>query len=430
MTDANSAQSASCFRFSTVERLFARGAELERWFAQTERSLPVPPYTSIDLRDSGFKAVPVDSNAFPGGFNNICVDDWPVVAAQFARTLRAFGQTPRRVLIIPENHTNNLFYFENLRALREMLVLAGFEATIGHLNPDLKDNLGKGATSVTTAREHTLVLERLERKGKFFRTERQDFDERDLVLLNNDLSNGIPEEFSGLAHEITPSTQMGWFQRKKGTHLRFYNELAREAAAVLEIDPFLITTRFREVDDIDFDTGHRIEAVAAQVDLLAEEIRSDYEKHKIGSEPFIYVKHNSGTYGRAIMPVKNGAELLAMNRRDKNKMHISKGGVRVDSVLLMEGIPTDISHENQTAEPVIYLVGHSPVGGFLRLNPNKDNRGNLNAPGAHFKTLCFANLFRNPNPQAIVLEKFYGLLGRLSSLANAREMVRFQSENP
>lgn len=268
----------------------------------------------------------------------------------------------------------------------------------------------------------TLVLERLERKGSVFATKRQNFNESDLVLLNNDLSNGIPAELEGIAHDVTPSPHMGWFQRKKSSHLKFYCELAHEFAEMIGIDPFQITARFSEVDDIDFESGKGMDMLAREVDKLLVQIRKDYEERNIGIDPFVYVKHNSGTYGRAIMPVKSGAEVLEMNRREKNKMNVSKGGVHVNSVLLMEGIPTDISHEQQSAEPVIYLVGHQSVGGFLRLNPNKDNRGNLNAPGAHFKTLCFANLFRNPNPQSIVLEKFYGALGRLSSLANAREM--------
>ena len=74
----------SCFRFCVVEKIFAKGAEIENWISRHEAVLPVPPYTSIDLRDSGFKAVPVDSNAFPGGFNNICPDDWPIAAASVA----------------------------------------------------------------------------------------------------------------------------------------------------------------------------------------------------------------------------------------------------------------------------------------------------------------------------------------------------------
>lgn len=412
----------SCFRTNTVQRIFAKGASIEHWISQKEASLPTPPYTSIDLRDSGFKAVPVDSNAFPGGFNNICLDDWPVAAMEFGKVLRVDGKKPKRIILIPENHTNNKFYFENLRALREILVLAGFDTTIGHLNPDFPDNYSPGVTKVETQAGHPLILERLERRGDLFATKRTLFDESDLVLLNNDLSNGIPPELENLRHAIKPSPSMGWFQRKKGTHLKFYCELAQELAKILEIDPFQITARFSEVDEINFDSGKGLDRVAREVDLLLEKITKDYSERNIRTEPFVYVKHNSGTYGRAIMPVRNGTELLQLNRREKNKMNISKGGVQVDSVLLMEGIPTDLSLDQQSAEPVIYLAGHTPIGGFLRLNPNKDSRGNLNAPGAHFKTLCFANLFRNPNPQSIVLEKFYGMLGRLSSLANAHEM--------
>lgn len=103
-------------------------------------------------------------------------------------------------------------------------------------------------------------------------------------------------------------------------------------------------------------------------------------------------------------------------------MNVGKGGVQVSSVIVMEGIPTDLKSDDQTAEPVIYLAGSEPVGGFLRLNPNRDAESNLNSPGAHFKTLCFANLFRSPNQEHVILERLYGALGRLSTLANGREM--------
>ncbi len=370
-------------------------------------------------------------------FNNICNEDWAVAARGFARALSVpgsragtgaetgvgrTGRAPKRIVVIPENHTNNKFYFENLRALREMLVLAGFETTIGHTNAALEDNASEGMSQVETASGQKLVLERLIREGKTLRTIRTEFTSNDLILLNNDLSTGLPPELEGIDIPITPTPEMGWHVRRKGTHLEHYCQLARGIAEILDIDPFLITARHNTVNDVDFSKAEGLDRVAAATERLLEDVRSDYRQRNIDMEPFVFIKDNSGTYGRAIMPVTSGEEVLSMNRRAKNKMNISKGGVPVDSVLLMEGIPTALSENNESAEPVVYLAGHEPIGGFLRLHPEKSNTGNLNAPGAHFKTLCFANLFKNPTPETVVLEKFYGLLGRLSSLANAQEM--------
>lgn len=412
------------FRCDLVNRIIAKQDVLEAWYALQNRKAPAPAYTSIDLRDSGFKVSPVDSNIFPAGFNNICVDDWGLAASTFERVLTHANNDvrPARILIVPENHTNNLFYFENLWALKEILTLARFEVVIGHMNPAFEPNLPKGATSVKTATGRTIVLEKITREGNLLQTERVRFGKSDLVLLNNDLSSGIPPELQGLDQVLAPRPSLGWHSRVKSEHIRHYTSLATEFAGILGIDPWLITTRFDSVEGLDFDTGQGLDKLALSVDNVLAQIGRDYKERGIDKQPMVFIKHNSGTYGRSIMTAHSGAELLAMNRREKNKMNVSKGGVQVHSVVVMEGIPTDLKEDDQTAEPVIYLAGSDPVGGFLRMNPNKDAEGNLNSPGAHFKPLCFANLFRSPNRDNVILEHLYGALGRLSTLANGREM--------
>jgi glutamate--cysteine ligase len=412
------------FRCDLVNRIFAKQEQLDRWFLEQCSRAPAPPYTSIDLRDSGFKVSPVDSNIFPAGFNNICVDDWGLAAQTFDRVLTQAnrGRRPEKLLILPENHSTNLFYFENLWALKEILTIARFEVVIGHLNPDLQPNLPQGCSAVKTASGRTIVLEKIHREGDLLQTERVRFKENDLVLINNDLSTGIPPELEGVKQVLAPHPSMGWHRRQKSEHLRHYTELATEFASILGVDPWLLTTRFTSVDNLNFDTGEGMDRLAEAVDKVMAQIRADYRERDVQKDPHVFIKHNSGTYGRSIMTVRSGAELLALNRREKNKMNVSKGGIQVASVLVMEGIPTDLKEDNQTAEPVIYFAGTEPIGGFLRMNPNRDEESNLNSPGAHFKPLCFANLFRSPNRDNIILEKLYGALGRLSTLANGREM--------
>jgi glutamate--cysteine ligase len=421
----NPCENARELRCQLVDKIFANQEKVDAWLNEQCRKSPAPPYTSIDLRDSGFKMSPVDSNIFPAGFNNICVDDWGLAASTFERVLTSTNNgkgRPERVLIVPENHTNNLFYFENLWALREILTLAKFEVVIGHLNPAFEPNLPKGCTSVKTQSGRTIVLEKIHREGDLLQTERVRFTENDLVLLNNDLSNGVPPELEGIKQTLSPNPSVGWHRRQKSEHLRHYTELATEFSKIIGIDPWVITTRFASVDGLDFDNGTGMDRLASTVDQVIAQIKADYRERKIELEPTVFIKHNSGTYGRSIMTVRSGQELLAMNRREKNKMNVGKGGVQVSSVIVMEGIPTELTEDGQTAEPVIYLSGTEPIGGFLRMNPNRDKEGNLNSPGAHFKPLCFANLFRSPNRENIVLEKLYGALGRLSTLANGREM--------
>lgn len=418
-------ENAREFRCDLVDRIFARNEELEKFFAEQSRLAPAPPYTSIDLRDSGFKVSPVDSNIFPGGHNNICVDDWALAASTFERVLTAQNgdRRPEKILVVAENHTNNAYYFENLWALKEILSLAKFEVVLGHLNPAFEPNLPKGCTSVKTATGRTIVLERIHREGNLLQTERVAFALTDFILLNNDLSSGVPPELEGIRQHLGPSPSVGWHRRQKSEHLRHYTELATRFSDILQVDPWLITTRFTSVDGLDFDNGVGMDKLAEGAELVLSQIRADYKARGITKEPHVFIKHNSGTYGRSIMTARSGQELLALNRREKNKMNVSKGGVTVSSVIVMEGIPTDLKEDDETAEPVIYLAGTDPIGGFLRLNPNRDAESNLNSPGAHFKPLCFANLFRSPNRDNVILEKLYGALGRLSTLANGREIL-------
>ena len=53
------------------EQLLARRTEIEQWFRAQWLATPPPFYTSVDLRNAGFKLAPVDTNLFPAGFNNL-----------------------------------------------------------------------------------------------------------------------------------------------------------------------------------------------------------------------------------------------------------------------------------------------------------------------------------------------------------------------
>ena len=52
-------------------RILDRMPEIERWLRTQWQEHAVPFYASVDLRNAGFKLAPVDTNLFPGGFNNL-----------------------------------------------------------------------------------------------------------------------------------------------------------------------------------------------------------------------------------------------------------------------------------------------------------------------------------------------------------------------
>lgn len=53
------------------KRILAAKPTIEHWFRKQWQHHTVPFYCSVDLRNSGFKLAPVDTNLFPGGFNNL-----------------------------------------------------------------------------------------------------------------------------------------------------------------------------------------------------------------------------------------------------------------------------------------------------------------------------------------------------------------------
>lgn len=65
--------------FRRLEKLFFKNQVfIETWFREQWLKITPPFYTSVDLRNSGFKLAPVDTNLFPAGFNNLNPDYLPL----------------------------------------------------------------------------------------------------------------------------------------------------------------------------------------------------------------------------------------------------------------------------------------------------------------------------------------------------------------
>ena len=70
------------------QRMLESLPAIERWFRLEWMEHTPPFYTSVDLRNAGFKLAPVDTNLFPGGFNNLTTEMLPL-AVQAAMAMRA-----------------------------------------------------------------------------------------------------------------------------------------------------------------------------------------------------------------------------------------------------------------------------------------------------------------------------------------------------
>ncbi|MEZ5628756.1 MAG: glutamate--cysteine ligase [Rhodocyclaceae bacterium] len=404
-----------------LERQFLDNqTKIEQWFRSQWLETTPLFYGSTDLRNSGFKLAPVDLNLFPGGFNNLNDVFLPLCVQAAQAAIERICPDARNVLLIPENHTRNQFYLQNVAKLVSILRLTGLNVRIGSLLPDVTE-----PTVLELANGATLTLEPLERRGT--RLGVKNFDPC-AVLLNNDLSAGIPAPLQGLDGQwLIPPLHAGWHSRRKSNHARAYDRVAKDFAEHVGIDPWRINPEFGVCGQIDFKERTGEECLAGQVDSLLTRIRSKYKEYGVTDEPFVVVKADAGTYGMGIMMVKDAAEVKGLNRKQRNKMSVIKEGLQVHEVIIQEGVHTFETVDDAVAEPVVYMMDHYVVGGFYRVHTERGRDENLNAPGAHFKPLAFETCCTLPDVQQgpdAPPNRFYayGVVARLALLAAAVEI--------
>ena len=406
--------------------LLSHQIQIEQWFRQQWLTTPAPFYTSVDLRNAGFKLAPVDTNLFPAGFNNLNPAFQTLCIQAFQTGAERVCPQARGALLVPENHTRNLYYFESLAALIEIMSLGGFQVRVGSLLPDLKQ-----AKTIDLPSGKTITLEPLQRNGDKIGV---DGFEPCMVLLNNDLSSGRPTILEGLEQPVIPPLDLGWGNRLKSNHFQHYSKIATEFAQLIEIDPWLIDPLFRKCSDIDFQKREGEECLARNVEKVLTEVRRKYDAYGISQEPYVIVKADAGTYGMAIMTVHSPEQVHELNRKQRTKMSRGKEGQNVTDIIVQEGIYTfETWGKNQAvAEPVVYMFDHFVVGGFYRVHTERGTNENLNAPGMHFEPLAFESPCTSPDPKKAPDAKpnrfyAYGVIARLAALAAARERAMLDS---
>lgn len=398
-----------------ADLLESRCGEIESWL--TARAAEKPPfiYGSVDLRHSGHKIVPVDANVYPGGFNNLS----KAAAGRAAEAVKGYFAKhfplARKLLIVPENHTRNLNYLENVACLRDILETAGFEVRIGtlleeHIAPfELETAAGRVIT------EYPLALH----DGKLATAEHF---VPDVVITNNDMTLGAPPLLTACEQPVIPPVGMGWYRRRKRVHFAAYDALVRDFSQAFDIDHWLISAYFRNCGMVDFRAREGFECVATNVEMVLDVLRVKYKEYGITETPYVFIKADSGTYGMGVMTARSGEEVLAMNKKFRQKMDVIKEGSQNTEVIIQEGVPSIDRIEDATCEPMIYVVDDKAVGGAFRTNSQKDAYGNLNAPGMVFYGMC-DEAEHDGKRKAIAKCNFgvYSLIARLSTLASARE---------
>ena len=157
------------------------------------------------------------------------------------------------------------------------------------------------------------------------------------------------------------------------------------------------------------------------MDVFLAKLAEKYVTLGIEREPVAYVKNNRGTYGLGIMTVTSGEQLLNLSNRKMKKLMYGKGTSNTEDFLIQEGVPTLMkTNAGAPVEPVVYLVDGDASSWFYRVNPKKDEMGNLNSPSASFVTSEEDSTFMTH------AHNWHALLSELSMLAMGLESAELQ----
>src|SRR5919107_3643823 len=110
---------------------------IERWFRLEWQEHTPPFYCSVDLRNAGYKLAPVDTNLFPGGFNNLATEMLPLTVQAAMAAIEKICPEAKNLLLIPEKHTRNSFYLMNIARLVEIFHQAGLNVRLGSLDESI-----------------------------------------------------------------------------------------------------------------------------------------------------------------------------------------------------------------------------------------------------------------------------------------------------
>jgi glutamate--cysteine ligase len=341
-----------------------RAEEIEAWFAQKRKEAAPFFYTSVDLRHSGKRLVPVDTNLFPAGFNNLSLAARSRASRYVAQWFETYAPSAKRVLIVPENHTRNLGYLENLLVLSDIIKRTGREVIIGSLSAET-------TLELQTLSGATITQTPITRAGS--RLLAAEFN-ADVIILNNDLSGGMLPVLENLEQMLVPPVSMGWYQRKKSGHFEQYHLLAQEFAAAHNLDSWLLSAEFRHCGMVDFKERTNLERVAKNIEAVLNQAAKKHAQYGISEAPYVFVKADAGTYGMGIMTLTSPDEIFELNKKDRNKMQTIKEGVTNSEVIIQEGIPTIDVVDAKPAEPMVYMIDGVPVGGMYRVNGQRERR--------------------------------------------------------
>ncbi|MBT2304088.1 glutamate--cysteine ligase [Variovorax paradoxus] len=395
---------------------------IERWFRLEWMEHTPPFYSSVDIRNAGFKLAPVDTNLYPGGWNNLTEDMLPLAVQAAQAAIEKICPEARNLLVIPENNARNTFYLANVARLVRIFHMAGLNVRVGSIDPAIKS-----PKKIELPNGETVCLEPVVRGKR--RLGLKHFDPC-TILLNNDLLAGTPGILEDLHEQyLLPPLHAGWSVRRKSNHFHSYEEVSKRFGKLLGIDPWLINPMYARASGVDIAEGQGMDVLTSHVDALLTKIRRKYKEYGINEKPFVVVKADNGAHRMGVMTVRDVKDLEALGRRPRNKTTSAAGEAQEPGdVIVQEGVLTNERVHDGVAEPVVYMMDRYVVGGFYRVHAERSPDENLNLPGASFVPLAFSESAHLPQPGAkpgaSAPNRFYmyGVIGRLAMVAASYEL--------
>ncbi len=386
--------------------------EIESFINNLSQDLPLPIYSSVDIREGAFKYAPVDFNFYPAGFNNLCKLDLETSGIKLKEEIFRKNPHIKKVAILTESNTQNKFYLDHLIYLKRSLEEQDFEVNfisfddqIFMENVETIHLISHSQFDVEIKRAHLL-------DGFIFDGNKNQYE---IIILNNDQSFPIDIDWESLNIPVAPPPFMGWSKRQKNNFFVHYSDVLDQFSKKFSIDPDLLQAKFDFINKINYNEKADLEILAKKVDEFSKRLPD-------GSS--IFIKASQGTYGMGISVVKSGKDVLAANRKTRKKMDVGKNGIKFSSFLIQEGVETVVKDRGFPAEISIYLVGGKSVGGFLRSNPQRTTLSNLNSKGMTLKKFCITEMKNQMEHKK--KEIVYSIMARLATLASGLEIKSFK----
>jgi glutamate--cysteine ligase len=408
------------------QRVLDSTPAIERWFRLEWMEHTPPFYSAVDIRNAGFKLAPVDTNLFPGGWNNLTKEMLPLAVQAAQAAIEKICPEARNLLVIPENHSKNTFYLANVAQLVRIFHMAGLNVRVGSIDPAIKS-----PKKIELPNGETVCLEPVVRSKR--RLGLKNFDPC-TILLNNELTAGTPGILEDLHEQyLLPPLHAGWSVRRKSNHLHSYEELSKRFGKLLGIDPWLINPIYARADGVDFSEGRGIDVLTSHVDAVLTKVRRKYKEYGINEKPFVVVKGHVGGDGPGVVTVRDAKEVEGLVGKPRSAPAGKAGAAARElrepgEVIVQEGVLTNERVHNGVAEPVVYMMDRYVVGGFYRVHAERNPDENLKLPGASFVPLAFSESAHLPQPGAkpgaSAPNRFYmyGVVGRLAMVAASYEM--------